>query len=102
MYALYFVRKSCEPLVKGNVLIYIYTFFCCHVYLQFYLKLEEKHQAMEEEKIQLEAKMKVISLAVIVFPLSCICILLCLSVSPLRCSDGLVLKTSLPFHYAKT
>jgi hypothetical protein len=50
--------------------------------LQFYLKLEEKHQAMEEEKIQLEAKMKVISLAVIDFPLSCICVLLCLCFKP--------------------
>ena len=27
--------------------------------LQFYMKLEEKHQAMEEEKIQLEARLKV-------------------------------------------
>lgn len=26
---------------------------------EFYMKLEEKHQAMEEEKIQLEAKLKV-------------------------------------------
>ena len=34
------------------------------LWLQFYMKLEEKHQAMEEEKIQLEAKLKVIYLAV--------------------------------------
>ena len=33
--------------------------------LQFYMKLEEKHQAMEEEKIQLEARLKVICPAAI-------------------------------------
>ena len=43
------------------MLIIVVSILC----LQFYMKLEEKHQAMEEEKIQLEAKLKVIYLAVI-------------------------------------
>jgi hypothetical protein len=30
--------------------------------LQYYSKLEEKHQAMEEQKTQLEARLKVICL----------------------------------------
>lgn len=43
------------------LIVIVVTFFC----LQFYMKLEEKHQAMEEEKIQLEAKLKVIYLAIL-------------------------------------
>lgn len=51
----FFFSEACEPFVEGTVLIFVAVMF----FLQFYLKLEEKHQAMEEEKTQLEAKLKV-------------------------------------------
>jgi hypothetical protein len=54
------------------------------LWLQFYMKLEEKHQAMEEEKIQLEAKLKVVYLAVISLELNHV------SLIPLIRSDCLV------------
>jgi hypothetical protein len=42
---------------RGKVLISVF-----HGLLQYYSKLEEKHQAMEEQKTQLEARLKVICL----------------------------------------
>ena len=38
-----------------------------HDLFQYYSKLEEKHQAMEEQKIQLEARLKVIHLVTSIF-----------------------------------
>jgi hypothetical protein len=50
-----FLLEGMWTLEENNVLIFVAVVFL----LQFYLKLEEKHQAMEEEKVQLEAKLKV-------------------------------------------
>ena len=51
-----FIRKREASL--GDKIMCSQLLFSCFR-LQFYMKLEERHQAMEEEKIQLEARLKV-------------------------------------------